>query len=300
MSAARSTACSSPRWTKKKNTSTAARTAAHSRSRRPRPQTLAKQANVAKIEGLRTAADSGEIIGVAAMAKPATGGNVNFGFSTVVTAASGEIEHSVAIFDTSKFVEALDSDALTIKQAAETVTEVFEATADTHISSGQPSTNFGAWPFMYVGGDDVLRGLVQFNVSSVDASYPVDKATLWVYAGGFGGGGSDANLAAHEVVKGWDENSVTWKAPWDPALAGGDVVTSPAGTAPITKADVGKWVLIDVTAVAQKWVADGGSNHGLMLRLVDSTSFTQYRFPTTENTWMVGDAPKLEVTYRKP
>ncbi len=243
-------------------------------------------------------ADAGAIIGVAAMAKPGTGGTANFGFSTLVTAKSGEIRHSVAIFDTSTFVRALDSDALTIKTASEIATDVFPATADSYISRGLPSTNYGTWPFIYTGGDDVLRALVQFDVSSIDASYPVDKATLWLYVEGFGGGGSAANLAAHEVLTGWAQSTVTWKTPW--TKPGGDVDPMAVGMAPITKADVGKWVKIDVTAAAQKWVASSAANHGVLVRLADATSFTTYRFPSTENTWLGSNLPKLEVTYRKP
>lgn len=259
---------------------------------------LAKQQGGAKLEGLRAAADADTVVGVAAMAKPATGGSVNFGFSTVVTANTGELKHSVAVFDSATFVSAITSDAVTITAAAQTVNETFTATADTYISRGLPNTNFGAWPFIYVGGDDVLRGLVQFDVSKIAATDPVDSATLSVYVAAFGGGGSSANLAAHEILTAWAQNTVTWKAPW--TTPGGDVNPVAVGVAPITKDSVGKWVKIDVTAAVQQWVADGASNHGLILRLVDATSFTTYRLPTVENGWLGQNAPVLAVTYRKP
>lgn len=275
---------------------------------------LAKQAGGAKIEGLRTSsAGASGVVGVAAMAKPGTGASVNFGFSTLVTADSGEIEHSVVIFDNATFVQALTGDALTIKTAAEKVTETFKATADTHISLGLASTNFGSWPFIYVGGADAprgpvqmnyaprpdgLRALLQFDLTGIDPAYPVDSATLSVYLGGFGGGGTAANLAAYEVTTGWAEGTATWKTPW--STPGGDFDPMALGMTPVTSANVGKWVKIDVTAAAQKWVADGMDNHGVMLRLVDVTSFTTYRLPSTENPWLGQNAPVLEVSYRKP
>ena len=259
---------------------------------------LAGAAGVASVEGLRASADAGEIIAIAAMAKPGTGGAASFGFTTVVAAESGDIHHSVAVFDGSTFLNALDSDTLTIETAAASTTKEFMVTDDAHIASGQPNSNFATWPFMYVGGDDVLRSLAQFDLTSIDKSYPVDAATLWVYAYAFGGGGSAANLASHEVTTAWVGDTVTWKMPW--TAPGGDVNPVADGLTPITKSDVGKWVKVDVTDMARKWVVNPSTNHGVLLRLADATSYTTYRFVTKDNGWMSQYAPKLEVTFRKP
>jgi hypothetical protein len=91
---------------------------------------------------------------------------------------------------------------------------------------------------------------------------------------------------------------VTWKTPW--RTPGGDVLAVADGLTPITKADAGKWVKVDVTDMARAWVANAGANHGVLLRLVDATSFTTYRLVSRDNGWMRPYAPKLVVTYRKP
>jgi immune inhibitor A len=258
---------------------------------------LAGSAGVASVEGLRSDAAAGEIVAMAAMAKPGAGGAVHFGFTTVVTEATGDIHHSVAVFDGSTFLNALHGDHLMIEAAAQAGTKTFAAAADTHIGMWAGG-GFGAWPFMYVGADDTFRSVLKFDTSAIDKSYPVDEATLWVYVSSFGGGGSAANLASHELKTAWQEATVGWYAPW--TAPGGDVNATPDGVTPITKMDAGKWVKVDVTESAQKWVADPAMNHGVLLRLADATSYTTYRLVTRDNGWMTENAPKLEVKYRMP
>ncbi len=257
-----------------------------------------QMAGVATAAGLSPDAEANKVVAVAATSTLATGGAARFGFSTRITADRGEITRSVAVFEGATFLNALESGALTIGQAAQTVTQEFGAVADAHISSGIPRTNYGQWPFIYIGGNDVLRSLLRFDLSPINATYPVDEATLYIYVTAYGGGGSTANVASYEVTAPWQEGTVTWKTPW--RTPGGDALTVADGLTPVTKADVGKWVRVDVTDMARKWVANPGANNGLLLRLVDATSFTTYRLVSRDNGWMRPYAPKLVVTYRKP
>jgi hypothetical protein len=258
---------------------------------------LAGKAGAASVEGLRADAMDGEIIAIAAMAKLGTGGAAHFGFTTVVTEEMGDIHHSVAVFDGSTFLNALRSDDLIIQKAASSETKTFAADADSYLARWTQGP-FGQWPFMYVGANDTFRGVLKFDVSAVAKSYPVDEATLWVYVSSFGGGGSAAYLASHELKTAWQEATVDWQTPW--TAPGGDVNPTPDGMTPITKKDVGEWVKVDVTESAQKWVADPAMNNGVLLRLADATSFTTYRLVTRDNKWMSEYAPKLEVKYRMP
>lgn len=255
-------------------------------------------AGAAALAGLSAEADAGEVIAVAASSRLATGGSVRFGFSTRITADRGELARSVAVFEGGTFLNALDSEALPIGQASETVTTEFAAVADAHISAGIPRTNFGQSPFIYIGGNDVLRSLLRFDLSSINTAYPVDEATLSVYVAAYGGGGSPANLASYEVTTAWQEAAATWQTPWQ--SPGGDAAPLADGLTAVTKADAGKWVKVDVTEMARKWVASPAANRGALLRLVDATSFTTYRFVSRDNGWMRPYAPKLSVTYRKP
>jgi hypothetical protein len=240
----------------------------------------------------------GEVVAVAARATLATAGAARFGFSTRITADSGEIAHSVTAFEGATFVGAFGGAPLPIARAAQTVTDEFGASADAHISRGISRTNFGQWPFIYIGANDVLRSLLRFDVSSIDPRYPIDAATLAVFVESFGGGGSPAKVAGYQMVTPWQERTVTWTSPW--RSPGGDAGAAAEGLTSITKAAVGRWVEIDVTEMARKWVANPAGNNGALLRLVDATSFTTYRLVSRNNGWMRERAPKLRITYRKP
>lgn len=182
-----------------------------------------------------------------------------------------------------------------------TVTETFGVTGDTYIHAGQQTTNFGAAPHLYVGaafdGTDFIRSLLHFDLASINATYPVDKAELSVYVDAFGGGGTAAALRAYEVTKAWAANTATWKAPW--TVKGGDYVEPAVVSMPISSANVGSWIKLDITPLVQKWVADATMNNGVMLRLRQPTSFSTFRFISADN-WDPTYAAKLEVTYRKP
>ena len=173
--------------------------------------------------------------------------------------------------------------------------------ADTYIQSAAPTTNYGTATFLHTrvdaAGNDILRSLLAFDVSEHPAGVSGREGELSVYLDSFSGGAVDGQLQAYEVTKAWAENAATWKAPW--VKPGGDFVDTAVGGASVNKSMVGKWITIDVTPLVAKWVADPASNHGVMLRLRKVSSITGYRFISSEN-WVPANAPKLEVTYRKP
>jgi hypothetical protein len=67
----------------------------------------------------------------------------------------------------------------------------------------------------------------------------------------------------------------------------------------VSKKAVGQSVEFDVTAWAQEWAANPAANHGVILRLINQTSYTHYRMPSSEY-WTPGQAPTLVVTYEQP
>jgi hypothetical protein len=162
---------------------------------------------------------------------------------------------------------------------------------------------------MWVGGVEIgpfeldfLRPVAIFGLTNIDPIFPVDKATLRVYVDAFGGGGSPADLTAFELLKYWAEDAVTWDnrtsdMPW--GTPGGDYAETLAGSLEITSNDVGTWAELDITALVQKWVADPAANRGLLLRLMNATSYTKYRLASSEY-WNPALVPHIEVTYRTP
>jgi len=171
------------------------------------------------------------------------------------------------------------------------------AVADSTLSKGEANTNFGTWAQLYVGGGDSLRTVFKFDLSSIGSIYPVQSAKLHVYVDGFGSTGQPHTLAAYGMETPWVENTVTWKTPW--TTPGGDFATPEVGTAPISSADVGKWVTVDVTSLAAGWVANPAMNNGVLLRAINGAAFAKFRLASREY-WTPSQRPYLEVTYGVP
>ncbi len=239
------------------------------------------------------------VVGVAYEASDlATGGMVDFGFHVVVTASDGVVNHIATVSAGGKLIETLAGAPITL---AKQVMGTFPVMADTYIQSAAPTANYGTASSLHTrvdaAGNDILRSLLAFDVSSILPAYPVEKAVLSVYLDSFSGGAVDGDLQAHEVTTAWAENTATWKAPW--VKPGGDFAATAVASAAVDKSMVGQWITIDVTPLVTKWAGDPASNHGLMLRLRKVSSISGYRFISSEN-WVPAHAPKLEVTYRKP
>ncbi len=175
-------------------------------------------------------------------------------------------------------------------------TATFAAAGDALIHAGMKTTNFGAGHFLYVGGSDINRSVLRFDVSSIPAANPVLSAKVKVYVDAYGGGGSPADLAAYKLTTAWNEATVTWKTPW--TTQGGDFDAA-AVTKPIVKTDVGTWKEFDITPWVQQWVANPATNNGILLRLINEGSFTTYRLPSSEH-WIPAEAPVLTVEYGVP
>lgn len=176
----------------------------------------------------------------------------------------------------------------------ETVT--IPAQDDARLFAGAPNTNYGQDKFLWVGANDTSRSVLHFDLSSINPAHVIESAKLRLYVDAFGGGGSTADLSVYALARGFAENTVTWNAPW--VKKGGDYLTGPV-SAPITKADVGKWLEFDVTPWAKGWLADPAANNGVLMKLDNPTSFTYYRLPSAEH-WDATKAPVLVVTVAKP
>ena len=241
-----------------------------------------------------------EPVAVAWTANVPAGGAGSFSFGVKVKAVSGELSQNLLLFDNGELWRTLAADPVSVAPplAFNTpVTGTFTPVADAFLGAGYPNDKYGSWAFLYAGSNDLLRSVIRFNLGSIDPVFPVDKATLMVYADSYSGGGSPADLAAYQVTTPWDESTVTWNTPW--TTPGGDFDPALVGKVSIFKSDVPGWKSIDVTPLVATWVATPGTNDGAMVRLVNITSFTTYRLDS-RNHWYNQYSPKLVVNYRKP
>jgi len=150
--------------------------------------------------------------------------------------------------------------------------------ADAFINSAAKNTNYGNNVLLKVS--PTQHALVQFDLSTLPAGTlptDVEKATaiLWVNTVTTAG-----TVNVLPVTSTWTELGVTYNTqPGVGALA-----------AAVSVSAANEYLVIDVTAQVQSWLANPGSNQGLELVAVGATSFS---LDSKENA---GTTPVLDVT----
>ncbi len=171
---------------------------------------------------------------------------------------------------------------------------------DTYINSWASNSSYASRQTMWTGHLDTLRGLLQFDLTSIRADYPVVTATLYLYRTERRAptSVSSTTLYSHRVTKAWTAASTTWNSPWDVAGAvPNNVDTTPDGSVTVSGATAG-WFSIDVTEMARLWVANPEQNFGVLLRQVglddlwDGWAASEY--------WDNTKRPYLVVNYLTP
>ncbi|NLS77449.1 MAG: DNRLRE domain-containing protein [Chloroflexi bacterium] len=169
---------------------------------------------------------------------------------------------------------------------------------DTFLNSWDSGTPYGGYYYLRVHAG-AMSGLVRADLSNIPANATVTSAVLRLYP--FQAGNA-ATLKAYKVNRPWEESTATWikatsATTW--ATAGclsvpGDHASDLAASAPLTTA--GTWVSLDLTALAQLWVANPESNQGVVLLPEGGTSFyfasTQYSDPSKR--------PQFQISFTAP
>jgi len=166
-------------------------------------------------------------------------------------------------------------------------------------SGGYNNTNL-----LHVGANNAVKSLLRFDVSALPANAIVDEAILQVYYTGRSNGNS-LTLGAHGVLADWVDsqaNRVQRKTGvnWTVAGmgAGSDYTATVAATVAVTGAGCA-WVELNVTNLAQAWVADAAHNYGLVLLQAAASGSVVYDF-CSELGWSpcsAAQAPRLTVRY---
>ncbi|HXN49129.1 MAG TPA: DNRLRE domain-containing protein, partial [Bryobacteraceae bacterium] len=156
----------------------------------------------------------------------------------------------------------------------------FQVVQDTYVASAAPGSNFGAAVTLNIAPGNA--GLVQFDLSSIPAG-PVAVAYLKVYVDKVTTSGS---ISLSEVTSAWTELGATF--------SGRPTVTVPFATAPVSTANT--FVLVDVTAQVDGWLATPASNLGISITGVGSTNVA---LDSKENT-ATSHAPELDIAFIAP
>jgi TGF-beta propeptide len=182
----------------------------------------------------------------------------------------------------------------------------FPVTADTTISSGEPTTAHDMLDGQFqdgvgdTGSFAKIRTLAKFSLSGIPAGATITSAQvrLWAF---FMSGGGTATYNLHGLTRDFDEtatwNNATSTTAW--TTAGGDFSTTVSdGVTGITNDPA--WQSWDVTTLARSWFATPSSNHGVLIKLANETS------PLEQTLFLSGEAPEpqlrpqLQVTYTEP
>jgi len=144
---------------------------------------------------------------------------------------------------------------------------------DSYTDVENPNTNYG--------GSDVIRtqkwsamvakkGFIKFDLSTISSAEVVDKAKLRLWVDGWGGTGGEIGI--YRVTGDWNEGGITWNN--SPSVDGNVWASTSVG-------NLGYWEW-DITQLVKYWLANPGSNKGLMVQA--NTSNTSWYISSSENS----------------
>ena len=179
--------------------------------------------------------------------------------------------------------------------------EGYTGAVDTFLRSWYPETNYQHVDPLVVRADGAAVALLRFDLAPVPAYAAINSARLELYASSRGGPTAPFTLQAYQVLRPWNVAQATWlrataAAPWAlPGCEGVGADRQGASAGATSVGDVGQWYALDLTALAQAWLDDPASNHGILLKGA-SPQAVEYRFFSAEH-WWVEQRPKLVIQY---
>lgn len=158
---------------------------------------------------------------------------------------------------------------------------------------------------LQVGATNSPKTLLKFDVSTIPAGKKVDEATLRLYYTGRSNGNA-LTIGAHRAQATWTDSQANWTqrqtgVNWSVAGmgSGSDYLAAADGTVDILGGG-GSWVELDVSDMAQAWVANAADNKGVVVLQEAASGSVIYSF-CSELGWSPctsAQAPKLTIWYR--
>jgi hypothetical protein len=141
------------------------------------------------------------------------------------------------------------------------IAQSISPSADAHVNTAFPAVNFGASPFLEVGGTSTTY--LQFPLSNLPAGFSLPAGSqvnlvLWVNRIGTAG-----TVQVSQGAGAWTEGSITANN-----LPGGTPV--PIGS-PLSVTAGDQFIYLDVTSVVQQWLNNPVSNFGFVIAGVSGT-----------------------------
>ena len=161
---------------------------------------------------------------------------------------------------------------------------------------GHQSHNQGGSPLLKTDSETgkPYRTLLQFDLSSLSPAAHIQSAMLELDVE-LSNGSADI-VKVHPLTQDWTEDDATWLEyngddPW--ATAGGDYDATIGASFLV---DSTGWKIVDVAAIAQRWVDGSKPNYGLILLSSPAAGDKAKHYRSSDHT-MTTQHPKLTITY---
>jgi len=175
----------------------------------------------------------------------------------------------------------------------------YSGVSDAYITSWAPDANYATAKGLPVRADGAKVILIRFDLSTLSPRSVVGQAMLRFYI--VHGGPQPLAVRAYRLLRPWQASAVTWRqaAPgvlW--ALPGAsqpesDRAATPAATCTLNQPR--SWASWDITSLVQEWIADPGSNLGLVL-VGTGADNAEYLLASSEQ-WRGNLRPILELSF---
>ncbi len=180
-------------------------------------------------------------------------------------------------------------------------TDGYTGLADTYLDKWLPTQSNGSLSKLWVRYEDVMHGLLRFDLAALPANARVMTATLSLYQyGSLPDYALPMTIAAHRLLRLWDAATANWNqaavgSSWElPGASGStDREIAPASTTKLNQSS--GWAALDITSLVQKWAADPSHNYGVLLRGISDRGH-QYSFYSSDFSTSA-QRPRLVIEY---
>ncbi|PKQ28280.1 MAG: hypothetical protein CVT63_03540, partial [Candidatus Anoxymicrobium japonicum] len=206
--------------------------------------------------------------------------------------------------ETIHFVDVVVQPGVPVTLILEPGVNGYQGLKDTYIDAWSPMSNFGTEPGIWVRSRDVMYGLLAFDLAALPRNAAVVSATLHLYQQDVSNTSNNLTLAAHRLLRPWDESATTWKmatshTPWTAPGATGDLdrVAAAVSSVELRPSAMGP-ISLNVTSLVQLWANNPSANYGLLLSGTSGGSVA-YDFGSTSTTSPEA-RPRLTIEYFEP
>jgi pimeloyl-ACP methyl ester carboxylesterase len=178
--------------------------------------------------------------------------------------------------------------------------------ADTYLDYFYPNKVYAAEPELQISNNaGKYTPLFYFDLSGVPQGTVVKAAQLNLYVSSKYRSDDTLNATLYRLLPVWYVDQATWlnrqtSAPWaTPGARGSGLDFDPQALGSQWFNNIRIWYHYNVTDLVRQWLADPGSNHGVMLRAEEGTSST-FRLSSGDSLLQEGHRPELVVVFTDP